>query len=370
MSHAHHCIDAVTIACIGKNEYDRWAQYLRKEEDYQLGKGPKPRFEKPWPTFTEDVLAIPSSMIASHYTPDNLPKLDKKKVRIRGVIQNNAGGKPMYAQGDTARALLHKDTFYGAIQKDDEVRYVVRKSLDSLDEKKDVPRIVDDAVREKVLAAIAEHGSLKKAVAETIWMNKEKGVPIRKVRVYTPTITSPIALKPHRDESDKEYKRSYYVANDSNYCMAIYGDEKPSFQLVNTLSAVSHFNGKDETWIDNVNENGQPLRCVLRTGTMVLLYEKDPEELYACSQDELSLRLYKVTILSSMTVQGKYRYGIITLKHHMEARPSTELKAKNGLWKKNESLRPVIVLNHNQTKFLVEGVDFDLTVTGRIIFKK
>ena len=123
-------------------------------------------------------------------------------------------------------------------------------------------------------------------------------------------------------------------------------------------------------WIDNVNENGQPLRCVLRTGTMVLLYEKDPEELYACSQDELSLRLYKVTILSSMTVQGKYRYGIITLKHHMEARPSTELKAKNGLWKKNESLRPVIVLNHNQTKFLVEGVDFDLTVTGRIIFKK
>ena len=103
---------------------------------------------------------------------------------------------------------------------------------------------------------------------------------------------------------------------------------------------------------------------------MVLLYEKSPEELYSCSQEELSLRLYKVTILSSMTVQGKYRYGIMTLKHHLEARPSTELKAKNGLWKKNEDFRPVIVLNHNQTKFLVEDEDFDLTVTGRIVFKK
>ena len=370
VSHAHHCIDAVTIACIGKNEYDRWAQYLRKEEDYQFGKGPKPHFEKPWPTFTEDVLAIPSSLIVSHYTPDNLPKLDKKKLRIRGVIQKNDNGNPMYAQGHTARALLHKDTFYGAIQKDEEVRYVVRKSLDSLDEKKDIPRIVDDAVREKILAAISEYGSLKKAVAETIWMNKEKGVPIRKVRVYTPTITSPIALKPHRDVSDKEYKRSYYVANDSNYCMAIYGDEKPSFKLMNVLSAVGHFNGKDETWIDNVNEKGQPLRCVLRSGTMVLFYEKGPEELYSCSPEELSSRLYKVTILSSMTIQGKYRYGTLTLKHHLEARPSTELKEKKGLWKNDEEFRPIIGLNHNQTRFLVEGKDFVMTVTGRIVFNR
>lgn len=369
VSHAHHCIDAVTIACIGKNEYDRWAQYLSKEEEYQFGKGPKPRFEKPWPTFTEDVLAIPSSLIVSHYTPDNLPKLAKKKLRVRGVIQKNADGEPMYAQGDTARALLHKDTFYGAIQKDDEVRYVVRKSLDSLDEKKDVPRIVDDVVREKVLAAIAEHGSLKKAIAETIWMNKEKGVPIRKVRVYTPTITSPIALKPHRDESDKEYKKSYYVANDSNYCMAIYGDNKPSFQLFNALSAVNHFNGKPGDWVEATDAMNRPLRCIVRAGTMVLFYEVSPDELLNCSQEELSRRLYEVTGLSPQNM-GKYHYGILTLKHNLEARPSTELRIKKGLWKEGETLRPIIGINHNQALFLVEGEDFDLTVTGRIVFKK
>ncbi len=368
VSHSHHCIDAITIACIGKNEYDTWAQYMRKEEDYRFGKGTKPHFQKPWATFTEDVLTVSSSLLTSHYTPDNLPKLGKKKIRVRGAIQRNGDGEPMYAQGHTARALLHKDTFYGAIKKDEEIRYVIRKAVDSLDEKKDVPRIVDDAVREKVQEAIAIHGSLKKAVAETIWMNREKNVPIRKVRVYAPTITSPIALKAHRDQSDKEHKQKYYVANDSNYCMAIYGDEKPSFKLFNALAAVNHFNGKQGEWVETHDAKGRPLRCVVRPGTMVLFYEKSPKELYGCSQEDLSKRLYEVTGLSSMTIQGKYHYGTLTLKHHLEARPSTELKEKKGLWESGEALRPVIGINHNQTMFLVEGQDFVVSISGRIRF--
>lgn len=369
VSHLHHCIDAITIACIGKTEYDTWAQYMRKEEDYRLGKGQKPHFQKPWATFTEDVLAVTSGLVTSHYTPDNLPKLSRKKIRVRGAIQRNGEGEPLYAQGHTARALLHKDTYYGAIEKDGEIRYVIRKALDTLDEK-DVSKIVDDSVREKVQEAVTRHGSLKKAVAETIWMNREKNVSIRKVRVYAPTVTSPISLKSHRDFSDKEYKRSYYVANDSNYCMAIYGDEKPSFKLFNALAAVKHFNGKPGEWVEAHDAKGRPLRCVVRPGTMVLFYEKSPDELFGCCPEDLSRRLYEVTGLSSMTIQGKYHYGTLTLKHHMEARPSTELKEKKGLWKSGEGLRPVIGINHNQATFLVEGQGFVLTVSGRILFLK
>lgn len=103
---------------------------------------------------------------------------------------------------------------------------------------------------------------------------------------------------------------------------------------------------------------------------MVLFYEKTPDELYSCSQEELSRRLYEVTGLSSMTIQGKYHYGILTLKHHLEARPSTDLKEKKGLWKRDEALRPVIGINHNQALFLVENQDFVLSVSGRIRFLK
>lgn len=368
INHAHHCIDAVTIACIGKTEYDEWAQYMRRVDDYLFGKAAKPKFNKPWPTFTEDVLAIPSNLIVSHYIPDNLPKISRKRVRVRGIIQKAKEGNPMLAQGDAARVLLHKDTFYGAINKNGSIRYVVRKAIDMLEEK-DISRIVDDAVCEKVQAAVALHGNLKKAVAETIWMNKEKGIPIKKVRVFTPTITSPVHLKQHRDVSDKEYKRQYYVANDSNYCMALYGGNKPSFKLFSALEAAKHFNGKDVPWIGDTDDKGQRLRCVLRIGTKVLFYEQRPEELLECSQKELVTRLYIVTGLSSTIIQGKYPYGTITLKHHQEARSASELKEKKGLWTKGEAYRPVIGINNNQTMFIVEGQDFILTPTGRIHFK-
>lgn len=369
VNHAHHCIDAITIACIGKNEYDRWAQYMRQLDSHLFRNDPKPRFEKPWPTFTEDVLAIPSCLIVSHYTPDNLPKQSRMKVRVRGVIQKSQDGKPLYAQGDAARALLHKDTFYGAIQKNGEIRYVVRKAIDTMDEK-DVPRIVDDAVRKKVENAIKSHGSFKKAVAERIWMNEEKQIPIKKVRVYTPNITNPIRLKQQRDASEKEYKRSFYVANDSNYCMAIYGRERPSFKLYSIMDAVKHYTGKESSWIKECDENGIPLRCILKIGTMVLFYDTNPEELYNCSEKELAERLYKVTGLSSMTIQKKYRYGTIVLKHHQETRNSTLLTEKKGLWRVNEITRPLIGINHNQANFLVENIDFILTISGKIVFKK
>lgn len=33
-NHCHHCIDAITIACIGKAEYDRMAQYYHDKEKF------------------------------------------------------------------------------------------------------------------------------------------------------------------------------------------------------------------------------------------------------------------------------------------------------------------------------------------------
>ena len=77
---------------------------------------------------------------------------------------------------------------------------------------------------------------------------------------------------------------------------------------------------------------------------MVLFYEHTPAELYDCTREELVKRLYKVTIMSALTFKrsnGKSnKYGILTLKHHQEARPAGELKAKNGEWTQQEEYRP------------------------------
>ena len=204
-NHVHHCIDAITIACIGRREYDRWAQYVADEERYGYGESGKPRFEKPWPTFTEDVKAAADELLVAHHTPDNMTKQTRRKLRVRGRIKLNADGEPIYQQGDTARCRLHQDTFYGAIKQDGEIRYVIRKSLAQL-QPTDIDKIIDDAVRDRVREAIDEVG-FKTAMNPdeyTIWMNREKGIPIRKVRIFTPSVKHPIALKKQRDLSAKE----------------------------------------------------------------------------------------------------------------------------------------------------------------------
>ncbi len=379
VNHIHHCIDAIIIACIGSGAYDKWAQFQRDAEQYYWYRDNKPIFNKPWPTFTEDVKAVADELLVSHYTANNLPKHSRKKLRVRGKIQHNAEGKPIYVQGDTARASLHQQTFYGAIRRDDEIKYVVRKSLDSL-QLADVDKIVDDAVRECVKAAIEREG-FKEAMSKPICFNEAKGVYIKKVRIYTPSVTSPIHLKKHQMLSRFDHKREYYVANDGNYCMAIYegvdakGKTKRSFQIINNLEAAKFYNGKTNRYdlVPQSDSNDYPLKYILRTGTMVLFYENSAEELYECSRSELSKRLYKVTGMSVMAIKrqtGKIdKYGMFTLKHHQEARPAGELKAKNGEWKKNEDYRPMIIINHNQFNSLVEGYDFELSVTGEIKFK-
>ncbi|MDE6828669.1 MAG: CRISPR-associated protein Csn1, partial [Alistipes sp.] len=115
--------------------------------------------------------------------------------------------------------------------------------------------------------------------------------------------------------------------------------------------------------------NGDPLKCLLKTGSMVLFYENSPEELHECTQKELAKRLYKVTGMSTLVLQQKYFYGTLTLKHHQEARPAGELKAKSGAWQSGEEYRPVISILHTQLNAYAEGYDFDMTVTGEIEFK-
>ena len=369
VNHVHHCIDAITIACIGKTEYDKLAQFYHDSDEYKQGRGDKPVFEKPWPSFVSDIKQIQDELLIAHYSKDIMPKQAKRYIR-------DSKGKKVLTQGDTARASLHNDTYYGAIGVDGEVRYVVRRSLDGLDEK-DVKNIVDGEVRSKVENAILQHGSLKKALEETIWMNEEKQIPIKKVRVFTGSVTRPINIRQQRDQSKHEYKRQYHVQNDRNYMMAIYvgqdkkGKEKREFELVNNIAAANFYRrSNDRVPTDNqlvplYSKSGYELRYRLKIGTMVLLYENNPEEIWELDKKNLQKRLYKVTGLSSLVIQ-KYNYGTIVLVFHQEARPSTEVKQTSGVYKSTDDFRAAIKLYHTQFNALVQGIDFEINDLGEI----
>lgn len=389
VNHVHHCIDAVTIACINEKAYSKWADFTKEYEYYIWDKKPRPIISKPWPTFTEDVKAIADDLIVAHYTANNLPKHTRKRLRVRGKVQYNAEGKPIYVQGDTARASLHKDTFYGVIEMNDEKRFVVRKEIGKESFKEsDIENIVDPVVKQKVQLAKKKYGfrKIQDILNYPIWMNEEKRIQIKKVRVYIPKTLSPIPIgnKSQRDLSIHEYKRPYYAVSDGNYCMAIYegcdsrGRIKRSYKIVNNMEAVKFYNGKTHRYdlVPQSDDNDLPLKGILRAGTMVLFYEKSAEELYECTKSELSKRLYKVIKLN--------KDGRVGFKFHQEAQNDENLKLNyenlygvkapkaltDGFSKINfVAPYPKLLISLSNMNMYVEGYDFELTVTGEIKFK-
>ena len=194
-NHIHHCIDAITIACMTKPKYDAFvAAWRTNEEHFKHATKYAIATPKPWKTFTQDVLNIENEILVVRDFKDKTPIQAKKIVRKRGKIQysnkldKNGNKIPKYAQGDTARGSLHQDSFYGAIKQverdengntfqdedgklilkknkkgQDEITYVIRKLLINLKDA-DLSNIVDLTIQKICIAARKQEKILKKEI--------------------------------------------------------------------------------------------------------------------------------------------------------------------------------------------------------------
>jgi CRISPR-associated endonuclease Csn1 len=421
--HTHHCIDAITIACMTKDKYDVLAHAWDLEDDldknqYKLMKSVLEQ-SKPWKTFTEDLKKIEDEILVSHHTPDNVKKQSKKIVRIRGKKQfvaememdgngknipktdsnnkiifkkNNKGEKiARFHQGDSIRGSLHQDSVYGAIKNplnQEEIRYVIRKELESI-KASDVENIVDEIVKEKVKGAIAakvlqlsSNPQQKNKLDGKVWMNEGKGIQINKVRLYANSVKNPLHIKEHAmlSKSKHEHKQKVYAQNDENYCMAIYEDYdkkgkiKRSSLLINMFNAGNYFklSNDDKTnypIAPEKDENELPLKYILTKGKMVLIYDKSPDEFLEMSENKILERLFQITQLD---VEG----SCIKLLHHQEAREKKIITESMGLkigMKGGKNLGehkkfPWIKISENSFDCLVQDYDFKITPSGKINF--
>ena len=360
-NHTHHCIDAYTIACIGPSEYAALAEYYRSDEEFKYGRRrEKPQFEKPWPTFTEDLLKLQEELLIVHQTTDKLGKRDRRKVKTpRGKFLTG---------GDSARGRLHQETYYGAINYDGNIKYVVRKPLDSLTEK-DLDKIVDETVKGIVKGTVEAKGSLKEALADGIYMNKEKGILIKRVRIFS-DVSEPINLKQLRDVSTKEYKRHIHLRKDENYLFAIYeGIDKKKNKKQTETATVDYLDAakfyKDSKRRDKANslvgdyskKNKLPLKCILKKRQMVLFYEHSPEEIRFKDKKDLSRRLYIVTSIA--------KDGRVKFLHH-QAATATGIQSSPIPFTNDGEHQLYYRLSASNIKVLVAGIDFDINILGEI----
>lgn len=371
-NHTHHQVDAVVIACISRGDYQRLAAsyHLNGYADRE-----RPSVPEPWEGFVDDMRRIQAETLVSYDFTDNAPKQVRRRIKFTG--SHHKKGKSHISESDTARLSLHMDTNYGAIERDGEVKYVVRNSVASL-KKEDIKKIVDSVVRQKVQEAYEAKGNA--AFSEPIWMNEAKGIQIKKVRCFAPDVTRPLNIRKQRDISRHEYKRTGHFKNDGNYCIAIYEQVLPegstakakrSFSIINNLAAASYFKAGNRAnrseLYPPVDENGYHLKAVLHQGDSVLLYEKSPEEIYNASAAELCRRLYVVSGISSMVISNN-KYGRIQLRHSQNA--GKYEAGKSGAYVVGENLRSTIIMYHTQIKALIQNRDFTIDVLGKIKFLK
>ena len=132
------------------------------------------------------------------------------------------------------------------------------------------------------------------------------------------------------------------------------------FELVSLLSICKN---KDHPYPFFKIKNGVslPLIQVLKVGDIVILKQSDSEDVWE-KPELLKERLFKITGLSK---SGGCKINLIL---HTEARISSQLKDKNGLFQISgtTSVDTSRMLYSNQIKALVNKVDFTISPTGVI----
>ncbi|RKS02928.1 type II CRISPR RNA-guided endonuclease Cas9 [Flavobacterium sp. 102] len=411
-NHAHHAKDAVVVACCTRDINDALANYYHDLEQFEFFGKPKPSFAHriPWDGFHKDVADFDKNTLISHHTPDVLPIQSKKAIRKRGIIQRNEKGEIKYKQGDTVRGALHKESFYGAILREEiskktgkpeeVVKYVKRQAIE-LFKDADLKNIVDDKIKEIVINGREQEKQLKKEIDDLkkqmrdlkeedeqplrdsiqLLENKIKNglyvlpngsgapVPIKKIRYYTSDVTNPLFIKKHRDVSRHEHKQFYHVKNDGNYCFALYSgkDDKgkiiSEYKVVNNFEAGKYYNSKENTHkyplefnLQDKNKNILDLKFLLKTGTLVLFYKDFEDEIWELENFDLVKRLYKTVAIES---DGRVQFRL-----HSTSKPDglLEKSSEINFDIANEKLR----LSKSALKILVEGFNFKISVSGKI----
>lgn len=104
-NHIHHCLDAITIACITKDKYDQLSHAYQLEESGAKEVAAKLKTEsKPWKTFVPDLKKLKDEVVIAYQFLDNLPKQTKRKLRKRGKIQP----KVIYKKNELGNYLLNE----------------------------------------------------------------------------------------------------------------------------------------------------------------------------------------------------------------------------------------------------------------------
>ena len=363
--HSHHAIDAATLTMIpvaakrdrmlelyyqlcearkqGHDTSSLQTELERERKGCHLGNN-----------VIDIVDVIEKNILVNHYSKDQSLAPAHRRARIRGKVvthrDRNGNETEMWKTGDSIRGRLHKETYYGAIQRptnekggfeyDGTLSMVVRVDIRSFSKMDDLSTIVDNSLRNNlhqiITRRIAQGNTFSEAITQDIWLldkdgneikqdkNGRKLSPLRHVRCLVKagrgymTREKSLEIRQHLQTSqkrhvniaDRSYKQLVYAQNDTNQLFLLYEGIKKG-NLVRKSRIISLYelsilkksaNGKIEQMLhetpsfSSITEKGitYSLTAIIKEGMRVIMWKDTPDEVKELTNEEISKRLYIV----------------------------------------------------------------------------
>ena len=334
---------------------------LHKETIYGSRKQYASKEEKINANFTEEVI-------------QKVTKPEYKEALLKRLLENDNDPKKAF----TGKNVLAKNPIYLDTEKTKvvpekvkvvwlEEQYTIRKDItpDNFKDFKNIEKVIDLKVRKVLENRLKEYGDSKKAFGNLkenpIWLNKEKGISIKRVTISGVTNTE--ALHDKKDHLgnlilDKDGKTIPvdFVSTGNNHHVAIYRDEKGNLQeeVVSFYDAVVRKN-LGLSIINKTHQNGWEFLFTMKQNEFFIF----PSETF--NPQEIDLVNPKNYHLISPNMFRVQKFGSLLsgfwFRHHLETQIETQKELKGITFKVIQScnnLKNIIKVRLNHLGQIVQ----------------
>jgi CRISPR-associated endonuclease Csn1 len=369
--HRHHSLDALVIGLCSPAIVQQISTFHRiREELFLAASDHDGKIFKENTEYRLPRLPLPKSGIREALKQILVASQVNQRLLVRQKNHSKKKGGRHTQQVQSVRGALFKETFFGKIQKphpeafDKNEVFVTRKALNPelIPNEKALDKIVDVQIREILRRRLVKYDDKgDKAFSEEemrqnpVYMYSLKDYPngtpnpsskkggalpvIKKVRTISKNARSFVKI-PAKNTEGEIVTTNRYAEKDGNYIMALYeltttnkkGETKRicGFELLSNAEAVQKRLKSEALFADELtNDKGQtlplnPLCPNLKKGDFVVFFEDSPTEIQWNDRTDLFKRLYQVTGLSSMLLQEKYEYGVVSFVKHNSSKSNAK----------------------------------------------
>jgi len=283
--HRHHALDAVVIGCTDRRQVEKVSEaaVILEENESLRGRRHEPvsGLEEPFNGFRQQMQEHLKRVVTSH-KPDH-----------------GGADKAIRAARPYTVAALHRQTAYGLVRPlgDETAAFVTRTFVESLSSTTEIERVVDDKIRQKLLAAVE---GLKAGGKEWKQALQRAAAPggimkngIRRVRLrYNFKNDTIVGVVQPDDKGMDDGQPFKYYALQGNYCAEIFCTDKGKKAGQWQCEVISNYHAHQKQFIPRWRKDNPTAKLIMRLQQNDMVAYQDDGADVICKVKSLSKQKY------------------------------------------------------------------------------